>query len=222
MNHPHRLFPALIALLTLWSGCNNVPALIEDVALDKAPAYTPANFRGDARLPDDVQRVAVLPIHGGTAAPVDSAAALDAVLLKALQQQTRFEVVMVSREECRRLFGAADFSSVSALPHGFMETIGTRYAVDAVLFTDITTFNAYRPMSLGFRSKLAGVRDVRLVWAFDEVFSADDPKMRNSVRQFYKSGDRSSPSSPVPTALQSPLRFGAVAADLMFRTLPPR
>ncbi len=66
------------------------------------------------------------------------------------------------------------------------------------------------------------MRDVRLVWAFDEIFSADDPKMRNSVRQFYKANDRSSPSNPLPTALQSPARFGAVAADLMFRTLPPR
>ncbi|MDQ5978495.1 MAG: hypothetical protein QG602_1469 [Verrucomicrobiota bacterium] len=217
-----RLSPALVALLTLWSGCNNVPALIEDVALDKAPAYTPVNHRGDARLPADVQRVAVLPIHAADSMPVESAVSLDAVLLKALQQQTRFEVIVVSRAECHRLFGADDFSSVSALPHGFLETISSRYAVDAVLFTDVTTFQAYRPLTIGYRSKLATVRDIRLVWAFDEVFSADDPKMRNSMRQFYKGNDRSSPSNPLPSALQSPSRFGAVAADLMFRTLPPR
>ncbi len=217
-----RLSPALVTVLTLLSGCSSVPTLVGDIALDKAPAFTPVNHRGDARLPDDVQRVAMLPIHADGTMPVEAAIALDAVLLKALQQQTRFEVVVISRTECHRLFGAADFSSVSALPHGFLEMIGSRYAVDAVLFTDITTFQAYRPLTIGFRSKLAGVRDVRLVWAFDEVFSADDPKMRNSVRQFYKAGDRSAPSNPLPTALQSPSRFGAVAADLMFRTLPPR
>lgn len=209
-------------LLSLWSGCQGVPAILEEAALEKAPVYAPANYRGEARLSDDIQRVAILPIHGGTVTDEDSAAALDAVLLKALQQQTRFEVVVLSREECHRIFGSNDYSSVSALPPGFLETIGKRYAVDAVLFTDLTTYQAYRPLSLGLRCKLASVRDVRLIWAFDEIFSADDPKMRNTMRRFYGQSDRAAPSNPLPTALQSPVRFGAVAADLMFRTLPPR
>ncbi len=209
-------------LLAFLGGCNSVPSLLEEGGLEQPLYYTPANFRADSRLPDDIQRVAILPVHGGSVAGEDSAAALDAVLLKALQQQTRFEVVVVSREDCHRIFGSNDFSSVSALPPGFMEALGKRYAVDAVLFTDLTTYQAYRPLSLGLRSKLASVRDVRLIWAFDEIFSADDPKMRNTVRRFYGQSDRSAPSSPLPTSLQSPLRFGAVAADLMFRTLPPR
>lgn len=209
-------------LLTLLGGCNSVTSVLEDSGLEQPPYYTPANFRADTRLPDDVQRVAILPVYGGTVAGEESVVALDAVLLKALQQQTRFEVVVVSREECQRLFGSPDFSSVSALPTGFLEALGKRYAVEAVLFTDLTTYQAYRPISLGLRSKLASVRDVRLIWAFDEVFSADDPRMRNSVRHFYSQSDRAAPSNPLPTSLQSPVRFGAVAADLMFRTLPPR
>jgi hypothetical protein len=205
-------------LFALLGGCHSVPALLEDAGLEQPLYFTASNFRADAKLPDDIQRVAILPVHGGTVADEASAAALDAVLLKALQQQTRFEVVVLSREECHRIFGSNDYSSVAALPRGFLETIGSRYAVDAVLFTDLTTYQAYRPLSLGLRSKLAAVRDVRLIWAFDEIFSADDPK----VRRFYGQSDRAAPSSPLPTALQSPLRFGAVAADLMFRTLPPR
>jgi hypothetical protein len=46
--------------------------------------------------------------------------------------------------------------------------------------------------------------------------------MINSVRRHHKGGDRSAPVDPTPAVLQSPSRFGAVAADLMFRTLPPR
>ncbi len=204
------------------TGCHTVPAVLEDAGLGQAAPYVPSNFRGETRLPDDVQRVALLPIHGDGVMSVETATSLDAVLLKALQQQTRFEVVVITRAECQRLFDADDFSSVSALPHGFLEAIASRYAVDAVLFTDITAFQAYRPLTLGFRSKLASVREVRLLWAFDEVFSADDPKMRYSTHQYHRTGDRSAPSNPLPTALQSPSRFGAVAADLMFRTLPPR
>jgi hypothetical protein len=196
--------------------------MLEEAGVEQGSYYAPANFRGDARLPDDVHRVAVLPVHGGTVARTETAAAMDAVLLTALQRQTRFEVVFVTREECRRLFGAYDFSSVAALPHGFLEKLATHYAVDAVLFTDLTVYKAYRPLALGFRAKLAGVRDVRLVWAFDEIFSADDPRIRNSVRHFYRRSDRGAPSDPMTTVLQSPARFGAVAADLMFRTLPPR
>ncbi len=211
----------LLAVMVL-GGCNSVPSMIEEAALDQGPYYTPANFRGDARLPNDVQRVAVMPLHGGTVASAETAGTLDAVLLTALQQQTRFEVVVVTREECRRLFGAYDFSSVAALPHGFLEKLAAHYAVDAVLFTDLTAYRAYRPLSVGFRAKLAGVRDVRLVWAFDEIFSADDPLMRSSVRHYYRRGDRAAPSDPTTTMLQSPSRFSAVAADLMFRTLPPR
>jgi hypothetical protein len=222
-----KLRPIYHVVSGLWlgvflAGCHTVPAVLEDAGLGQTTPYVPANYRGETRLPDDVQRVALLPIHGDAVMSVETATSLDAVLLKALQAQTRFEVVVLSRAECQRLFGADDFSSVSALPHGFLEAIANRYAVDSVLFTDVTVFQAYRPLTLGFRSKLARVRDVQLLWAFDEIFSADDPKMRFSAQQYYRTGDRSAPSNPLPTALQSPSRFGAVAADLMFRTLPPR
>ena len=223
MKTPRTLrFAFTFLAVAVLGGCNSVPSMLEEAGLEQGPYYAPVNFSGDARLPDDVHRVAVLPIHGGTVARAETAAAMDAVLHAALQRQTRFEVVVVTREECRRLFGAYDFSSVAALPHGFLEKLAAHYAVDAVLFTDLTVYQAYRPLALGFRAKLAGVRDVRLVWAFDEIFSADDPKIRNSVRLYYRRSDRATPSDPMSTNLQSPARFGAVAADLMFRTLPPR
>lgn len=220
----HRLIrPAVLSLaIVALGGCNTVPELFDRAGVEQGPYFTPVNFRGEARLPAEVQRVAVLPVDGGAVAGEESAAAMDAVLLTALQKQMRFEVVAISREECHRLFGAGAFSSVAALPHGFLEKIASHYAVDAVLFIDITVYKAYRPLALGFRAKLASVRDVRLVWAFDEVFSADAQPMRNSVRSFYRKGDHPAPSDPVPAVLQSPVRFGAVAADLMFRTLPPR
>jgi hypothetical protein len=223
MNHP--LFLRLVlgaATLALCGGCSTVPGLLAHAGVEQGPYFTPVNFRGDGLLPTELQRVAVLPVHGGTVAGAESALAMDTVLLNALQHQLRFEVVVISREECHRLFGATEFSSVAALPHGFLAKLAERHAVDAVLFTDLTVYRAYRPLALGFRAKLASTRDMRLVWAFDEVFSAEDQKMRNSVRNFYRQGDRAAPSDPVPAVLQSPARFGAVAAELMFRTLPPR
>jgi hypothetical protein len=210
----------LAPVLAAVTGCAALPTWLEGE--QARPLFTPVNFRGDAQLAPDIQRVALLPLHGGEAAPAEVTLALDPVLLTAVQRQMRFEVVVVSRQDCAQLFGAGDFASTAALPHGFLEKIAGKYGVDAVLFTDLTVLHAYRPVTLGLRAKLATVRDVRLVWAFDEVFSAADDKMINSVRQFHREGDRSAPVDSTPAVLQSPTRFGAVAAQIMFHTLPPR
>ncbi|MFZ5494885.1 MAG: hypothetical protein ACOZE5_06050 [Verrucomicrobiota bacterium] len=224
MTARHPFLPVTLAALALavLTGCHTPAHLLGTLAEEREMPYRPVNHRGDARLPDDLHRVAVLPVHGGALAPTESAEALDGVLAAALQRQQRFEIVTVSREECRRLFGAADFSSVAALPHGFLDKLAARYAADAVLFTDLTVYRPYQPLALGFRAKLATTRDVRLVWAFDEVFSAEDPRLRRSLRLRQRTAEPAALVDPAPAVLQSPRRFGTVAADLMFGTLPPR
>jgi hypothetical protein len=207
------------ALLTL-TGCVDFP--LSSLPGNETAGFVPVNHRGDIRLPAEIQRVAVLPVHGGTVTEGESAGALDPVVVAGLQRQLRFEVVTISRDDCRALFGAESFGSTDALPHGMLEKIAAKYAVDAVLFTDLTVYHPYRPLAIGLRSKLATLQDVRLVWAFDEVFSAGDDAMITSVKEFYRKGDRTAPVDATPAVLQSPARFGAVAADLMFRTLPPR
>lgn len=203
----------------LLAGC----AFLEiELPPPPVPAFAPTNYRGETRLSADIQRVAVLPVHGGEVADPESSAALDPVLLTALQRQVRFEIVSLSRADCLRMFGAPSFSSTEALPAGILEKIASTYAVDAVLFTDITVYHPYRPLALGFRAKLATPREVRLIWAFDEVFSAGQASMLTSVKDYYQGTDKSAPMDISGAVLQSPTRFGAVAADLMFKTLPPR
>jgi len=210
-----QLLSAALLLLAL-TGC-------ADFSLDPVVApYAPANYRAETRLGPELQRVALLPVHGGAVTTNEAAAALDPVLLAALQKQARFEVVVVNRDDCRRAFGAESFGSTDALPHGMLEKIAEKYAVDAVIFADLTVYQPYRPISLGLRSKLATVRDVRLVWSFDEVFSASDERVVASIKDYYRRGDHATPVDQVTSALQSPARFGAVAAELMFKTLPPR
>jgi hypothetical protein len=214
-------FLAALALASL-AGCQSASRLVDPLALDPDLGYVPANFRGDAQLPSTLQRVAVLPVHGGAIASDESTSALDAVVVAALQQQQRFEVVSVPREDCHRLFGARDFSSVAALPHGFIEEVARRYAVDAVLFVDLTVYRPHQPIALGLRAKLAATSDVRMIWAFDEVFSAEDPRLRRTIRSRQRTAVAAPLVDPTPAVLQSPARFGTVAAELMFRTLPPR
>lgn len=185
------------------------------------PFHAPTNYSGDLSL-GGIRRVVLLPIWGGTLAPVETLAALDPVVATALQQVNRFEVVTLSREESLRRFRAEAVSSAGALPHDLLLTLHREFGADAVMFVDVTTLNAYRPLALGLRAKLATIDGSRLVWTFDNVFSAEDPTVANAARHFYLESDRREvPADFTPTVLQSPSRFMAYAAATMFATLPP-
>lgn len=209
------------AFALLLAGCATTPSLTDPVR--HGPFYAPVNFAGEPALPAGLRRVLVLPVSLGTVADEETGLMLDAVLLAALQKQARFEVVPLDRAEARRVFGAGDFSSAAALPPGLLDALAGRTGADAVLFTDLTTYEPYRPLTLGLRAKLATVREVRLVWTFDEVLSARDPAVANSARRHFLRGDRAAqPVDLSPAALQSPSRFAAYVAETMFGTLPPR
>ena len=200
------------------TGCVHPP--VNDSARI-GPFFQPTNVSAEPLLVG-IRRVVILPTWGGTAAPNESLAALDPVFVAALQQENRFEVVALSREECLRRFRNEAISSAAALPHDLLATLRREMGADAVLFVDVTAFAAYRPLALGLRAKLATLENTRLVWTFDNVFSADDPKVANAARHFYLESDtRGVPADLTPAVLQSPSRFAAYAAAAMFRTLPP-
>ncbi|HEY1763991.1 MAG TPA: hypothetical protein VGF85_03645 [Opitutaceae bacterium] len=183
------------------------------------------NYVGEARLPTTLRRVLLMPVWGGEAAPAESAAALDSVFATALVHQKRFEVVTISREECRRRFGEDSFSSASALPADFLGEIGRDFAAQGVIFVDLTAYHPIRPILLGVRSKLALVDGGRLIWSFDDEYSAEDPAVIQGLKKFYAAsgGDRGETPANLPeAALISPSRFGAFAAEATFQTLPPR
>jgi hypothetical protein len=187
------------------------------------PYFTPTNLAGETQLPANIRRVVLLPAAAGTVAEPESVVALDAVLVAELQKQNRFEVVTLSRGECRQRFHVDEFSSTGALPHDFMAILRRDYAADAVLFVDVTVFKPYRPLALGLRAKLATVEDgVRLLWTFDNVFSATDEAVANAARHHFLESDRHGvPADFTQGVLQSPSRFSTYVASAMFQTLPP-
>jgi hypothetical protein len=204
------------------SGCVTAKKWVEP---NKPAAPVRRNFVGDSRLPATLRRVLLLPVWGGEAAPTESAAALDSVFASALIHQKRFEVVTISREECRRRFGDDSFSSASALPAGFLEEISRDFAAQGVVFVDLTAYHPLRPIVLGVRSKLALTDGGRLIWSFDDEFSAEDPAVVQGLRKFYgaSGGDRGETPANLPeAALISPSRFGAFAAEATFQTIPAR
>jgi hypothetical protein len=211
----------IVVLGAMLASCATVEELAQ---AGKAPQfYAPVNVQAANQLPADIRRVVLLPVYCGEVAPEETGLSFDTALLAALQKQMRFEVVPASRDDLRRKFGAPEFSSANALPHGFLDALGADYAADAVLLVDLTALRPIRPLNLGFRAKLATVREVRLLWSFDEVLTADEPTVRRSaLRASAGSRREKTPYDLSPATLQSPARFAAFVAGEMFATLPPR
>lgn len=189
----------------------------------QTPQFAPHNYIGDQNMPTTMLRVVLLPVAGTDVTSPETAAELDPVFATALGRQMRFEVVTLSRNECLRRFGREAISSASALPPDMLKALGHDFAAQGVLFVDLTTFEAYRPLAIGVRAKLASVADGRLVWSFDEVFSADNPMIANSVRRYFSSSSPTDiPMDNSSSAFISPNKFAIYVADTVFRTLPRR
>jgi hypothetical protein len=213
-------FVAISIFLSLFSGCAQLQNAGRAVERPAQPLRL--NHGGDAKLPSGLQRVVILPLAGGTVASPESVSALDPVLIAALQLQNRFEVVPLTREECRRYFQTDEISSVSAIPANLLSVLKREYAADAVLFMDLTVYRAYHPLAIGLRGKLATLDGAHLVWTFDTVFSADDPSVADNAVRFLKSRDQGGlPADLIAVDLESPVRFCTYASTAMFATLPP-
>jgi hypothetical protein len=211
---------AFSLFLCLVSGCSVLPNAGH--VTEKAVPPLHLNHGGDAKLPSGLQRVILLPLAGGSVASPESVSALDPVLIGALQLQNRFEVVPLTREECRRYFQNEEISSVSAIPANLMSVLKREYAADAVLFVDLTVYRAYHPLAIGLRAKLAMLDGAHLVWTFDTIFSADDPAVAENAVRYLKSRDQGGlPADLIAVDLESPVRFGTYASTAMFATLPP-
>jgi len=216
MSRARFFLPLGLSLLGL-AGCMH-PSVHDPARL--GPFFTPVNHVGEPSL-GGLRRVVVLPVWGGHVASIEAVAEFDAVVVAALEQSQRFEVVSLSREDSLRRFGAESFSSASALPHNLLATLRREFAAEAVLMVDLTVYNSYRPLALGLRAKLAAIDGSRLIWSFDNLFSAENPAVANAARHHFLGADRRVPADMTHGVLQSPSRFAAYASAAMFATLPP-
>ncbi len=208
--------------MALLAGCSSPGTSAKS---DPGLKDYPRNFTGDAFMPERVKRVVLFPIWSGEIATEESAAALDAVFAAALERGSRFEVVLLPREDCRRRYGVESISSAAALPPGMLTELDRDFNAEGVLLVDLTAYRPYRPILLGLRAKLILFADARVAWACDDIFSASNPAILNGLAKFYRSAGAGNGSPPVnytEAALISPSRFADYAATAMFATLPRR
>jgi len=143
-------------------------------------------------------------------------------LLEELIRTEKFEVVPVNSEILRRHTGRADWTGAETLPADFFSLLQREYGCDAVLFSELTTFRAYAPLTVGWRMKMVDVHTRQIIWAADEVF---DAKAAAGVGVWLIQHGRQliTPEfSDEWVVLNSPTRFGRYSAARLLATLPGR
>lgn len=218
----HAIRIILMGLLALaaFNGCSSIPG--RDPAR-VGPFYEPSAYQAVKTLPNEVRRVLVLPAATDVTISEEQLIKLDEIVRTTLGQTSHFEISPLSREECARITGKRAIRSTDVLPYNFLVKLGTDYAVDAVIFVDITSYSPYPPLRIGFRAKLARTLDNSLLWAFDTVFSATDPRIVNSARHYWiNTTPANTPADYSNTALENPSRFATYALSAAFSTLPRR
>ncbi len=191
------------------------------------PFFHPANIsRPSPKLPVTLHRVLVLIPVDATADRIltpETLSDLHRVLISALTQSARFELIPVTNQDLVPHTRGIPLNSTAPIPSGVMEQLAITYDAQAILFTDITSHSPYPPLRLGLRTKLARLDNLQILWASDTNFSASDPRVSNSARNYARKHSTSNQAGNLTyTILQNPTRFAEYAVYSLCETLPIR
>ena len=220
---------ALIALASLagfGAGCATSFEKLQDEVEMTGPVHSVSNvFRSKELMSGQVRRVAVLPVTTSetTTALESGSETLAPGLFRELAQAGRFETVTVKPEQLRQWTGRAGWSASDPLPGDFFKRLREATGCDAVLFSQLTHYQPYPPLTVGWRLQLVDAVSLRPWWACDEVFNAEDATVARAARRYYDAHPPGPDSTETSRGiLYSPRRFGAYAANAVVATLPGR
>jgi hypothetical protein len=213
-----RLFPALLA-----AGCVSHSFDIAHVADVR---YRPSNvYLKSKTLDPQLKRVALLPVTtvASTETFIAGAQLLQPFVAAELEKTRRFDLVLISPEQLRRWTGQAAWRDDEALPPDFFSRLRDGCGCDAVFFSQLTRFNPYQPVAVGWKLTLVEAEDSQIVWKADELFDAGDTLVANAAR--YYSNEHvhiEGPADDPAAILGSPSRFGQYSLSALLATLPER
>jgi len=214
------LAPWLFLLLALTS-CRTPPTMPRI-----GPRYHPTNiYVRNATLDPTLRRVAVLPIS-----PVTHTEALQAgvesyqaILEAELEKTKRFELIVVSPQELARMTGQSVWSAQDKLPPDFFDKLHEETACDGVFFAQLTRYQPYQPLAVGWKLTLIADSNRTACWAADELFDAGNGPVADSARDYAAENVRyEGPLADPDAILSSPSRFGQYTLHALLATLPAR
>ena len=222
--HHYFLIALTLSLCALVLGaCRAVPkSKRSEYKMRHETPYQPTNVFSAPQIPENVRRVAILPIN----LPHADLRTSEILQYNAVSQAGRtnlFEIVQVKPDDLVRYVGKSNFSSIEVLPANFMQVMLDVYAADAILFNDITYYHAYQPIKIGLRAKLINVRSSQAIWAFDDIFDSGDPRVTSAALKYEEStGKKPYPYRKTTTVLQSPSAFSSYVFSTAYATMPQR
>jgi hypothetical protein len=184
------------------------------------PPPPPQNYFSPDQAGASMRRVALLPLHN-TAYPDHYLRAMDQTFESELTKKALFEVVSVSRGELEALFGDRQLTSTDTLPADVLTRLRKEFGVDGIVFTDLTHFSPYRPVSMGVRTKLVDTVTGKIRWAFDYVYDAGNSSVAEAAKRYQVlySDPRQPLSNDGGSILLSPSRFAKYVACETFASL---
>ena len=212
-----------LTILFLLAGCAVRPSVRR--ALVVSPHKASNVFRSKTGLPENIRRVAILPIPHSRADPNQAAGvdSLEPLFISELKKRNAFEVIQVSPEQLQTITGGSAWSADDRLPADFFERLSHATGCDAIIFVSLTSFHAYPPLHTGWKARLVDCKEHQTWWAVDEVFDAGSDPVAAAALAFANS-EMNSPDSALDGAavLRSPRRFGQYTANSIVSTLPGR
>jgi hypothetical protein len=216
-----RFSAALLAPLLL-GGC----ACFRDPVHMLDARARPTNVYASARqLSPQIRRLAVLPLTPTTpGAWLESGVeSLQPILDAELAKTRKFDLVLVTPGQLRQLTGQDAWAAGEPLPPDFLDRLRDLTGCDAVLFSQLTRYQPYQPVAIGWKMSIVETQGRHICWAADEVFDGGDRAVANAAQDYswghFQGQDGASEPSLV---LSSPTRFGQYALCALLETLPAR
>ncbi len=191
-------------------------------------------------LPPHVRRVAMLPLSSTqTTQTADKGReSLEPILYGELSKKRLFEIVRITPEQLDAWTGKTNWKAEDELPANFLTKIRESSACDAILFSQMTYYQPYPPLAVGWRLLLVDSNDGQTLWSLDEIFDAGEPRVANSVRRFALENERTNAEltkqmgtkyGPAFSGrvfglewINSPLHFARYTANAAAETLMPK
>lgn len=190
------------------------------------PGFVPSNvYKGTDNLPADLRRVAVLPlaVNGASAQMTHAQEALANAVGDALSRRLAFEVVSIPSEALKRVTGKAEWRANESVPKALFDYLREQKDCQGIVFAELTQFQAYGALQIGWKLRLVDSREAGVYWAADQVFDSGVTSVANAAKRFAQDHD-AAPGQPPDShlILSSPSRFGAYTLNALFATLPAR
>ena len=213
-----RVFPKISVLLgvaSLVTGCHTRSIVPPSPRPDAPQNWFLPTVGGRV-----IRRVALLPVFHERF-PAEALRDLDSAFNSELAKKTVFEVVPVTRRDMEGLVGLREISSVDKIPGDLFRKLRDQFGVEGVMFTDVTHYSPYRPVSIGVRSKLVDVETGRIHWASDVVYDTGNAGVAEAARNYQRVLGRD--NFPVGgdggAILMSPRLFAQFAAHANYMSL---